>query len=129
MAKASSTAGGTGATPPPPLAEHALRRAVLIPGGLWTSLDVTAVTGSTNTDLLTAARAGAPEGAVLAAERQDGGRGRQGRSWASQPGLSLTFSVLLRPAGVPPSWRGWLPLLAGVALARAVRDLAGLRPA
>ena len=39
----------------PPLNVPALRRGLLRPGGLWTSLDVVDVTGSTNTDL--AARA------------------------------------------------------------------------
>ncbi|MBV9384497.1 MAG: biotin--[acetyl-CoA-carboxylase] ligase, partial [Streptosporangiaceae bacterium] len=39
-----------------------------------------------------------------------------------------TFSVLLRPGGaVPPSRLGWLPLLAGVAVATAVETVTGLR--
>jgi BirA family biotin operon repressor/biotin-[acetyl-CoA-carboxylase] ligase len=46
-----------------------------------------------------------------------------GRSWVSQPGAALTFSVLLRPATVPASRRGWLPLLTGVAVATAVRSV------
>ncbi|HEY0935432.1 MAG TPA: biotin--[acetyl-CoA-carboxylase] ligase, partial [Trebonia sp.] len=50
---------------------------------------------------------------------------RLGRSWTSTPGASLTFSVLLRPAAVPAGRRGWLPLLAGVAVASAVRSAAG----
>src|SRR6202035_2067797 len=54
-----------------------LRRAVLTPARLWSRLDVVAETGSTNDDLLAAARAGAPEGTVLAAEHQTRGRGRQ----------------------------------------------------
>jgi BirA family biotin operon repressor/biotin-[acetyl-CoA-carboxylase] ligase len=41
------------------------------------------------------------------------------------PGASLTFSVLLRPASVPPDRRGWLSLLAGVAVASAVRSVTG----
>jgi BirA family transcriptional regulator, biotin operon repressor / biotin---[acetyl-CoA-carboxylase] ligase len=58
---------------------------------------------------------------VLVAEAQTAGRGRMGRHWVSAPGSALTFSVLLRPAAVPPASRGWTPLLAGVAVARAVR--------
>jgi BirA family transcriptional regulator, biotin operon repressor / biotin---[acetyl-CoA-carboxylase] ligase len=92
-------------------------------GGLWTSVRVVASTGSTNADLL--ARGG-PEGQVLVAEEQTAGRGRAGRTWVSEPGASLTFSVLLRPASVPPSARGWLPLLAGVAVAAGVRAAAGV---
>jgi BirA family biotin operon repressor/biotin-[acetyl-CoA-carboxylase] ligase len=94
--------------------------------GMWAPLDVVASTGSTNADLLAAAAAGAPEGRVLAAEEQTAGRGRLGRAWASVPGGSLTFSVLLRPAAVPLARRGWLTLLTGVAVAAAVRAVAGL---
>jgi len=93
------------------------------PTGLWTSVRVVASTGSTNADLL--ARGG-PEGQVLVAEEQTAGRGRAGRTWVSQPGASLTFSVLLRPASVPPSARGWLPLLTGVAVAAGVRSASGV---
>jgi BirA family transcriptional regulator, biotin operon repressor / biotin---[acetyl-CoA-carboxylase] ligase len=103
-----------------------LRQAVLTPGSLWSRLDVVARTGSTNEDLLAAARAGTAEGAVLVAEQQSAGRGRQGRTWVSEPGAALTFSVLLRPAGVPPAGRGWLPLLTGVALSRALRHVTGV---
>ncbi|MGH3393867.1 MAG: biotin--[acetyl-CoA-carboxylase] ligase [Streptosporangiaceae bacterium] len=103
-----------------------LRRAVLAPGRLWSQLDVLAQTESTNDDLLAAARAGAAEGAVLAAEHQTRGRGRQGRQWVSRTGSALIFSVLLRPAAVPPADRGWLPLLTGVAVARALRQQAGV---
>jgi len=100
-----------------------LRAAAL--GGFWTGIDVVASTGSTNADLL--ARAGdepdAAEGQVLVAEEQTAGRGRLGRTWTSVPGAALTFSVLLRPVTVPADRRGWLPLLAGVAVASAVRSV------
>jgi BirA family biotin operon repressor/biotin-[acetyl-CoA-carboxylase] ligase len=92
-------------------------------GTLWTSVEVVTSTGSTNADLL---RRGGPEGQVLVAEEQTAGRGRMGRSWVSQPGASLTFSVLLRPAAVPPARRGWLPLLTGVSVAVAVREVAAV---
>ena len=108
------------------LRQDELRRAVLTPGRLWSRLDVLAQTGSTNDDLLAAARAGVAEGAVLVAEHQTRGRGRQGRQWVSRTGSALTFSVLLRPAAVPPADRGWLPLLTGVAVARALRQVAGV---
>ena len=95
--------------------------------GLWTAIDVVASTGSTNADLLARAAAApdSPEGQVLVAEEQTAGRGRLGRTWTSVPGASLTFSVLLRPASVPPDRRGWLSLLAGVAVASAVRSVTG----
>ena len=110
----------------PPLNSVALTKQVVRPGGLWSEVLVVARTGSTNTDCAARARAGAPEGLVLAAEEQTAGRGRLGRTWLSPPRAALTFSVLLRPAGVPPARRGWLPLLAGVATATAVRHVSGL---
>lgn len=99
-----------------------LRAALLTPGSMWSAVNVVAETGSTNEDLIAAARAGAAHGTVLAAEQQVRGRGRQGRTWTSAPGGALTFSVLLRPA-VPPAALSWLPLLAGVAAVRAIRAL------
>jgi BirA family biotin operon repressor/biotin-[acetyl-CoA-carboxylase] ligase len=87
---------------------------------------VTPVTGSTNADLLARAAGGEPEGAVLVAEQQNAGRGRLGRAWVSPPRAALTFSVLLRPTPVPRARLGWLPLLAGVAVAAAVRDVTGV---
>lgn len=108
----------------PPLREATLRRALLRPGELWTELRVVPETGSTNADLAELGRAGAGEGYVLVAERQTAGRGRLGRHWESPARAGLAVSVLLRPAGVPAAGYGWLPLLAGVALAQAVRRVA-----
>jgi BirA family transcriptional regulator, biotin operon repressor / biotin---[acetyl-CoA-carboxylase] ligase len=103
-----------------------LRRAVVRPAGLWRAVEVLPSTGSTNADLLARAAAGAPEGVVLAAEEQTAGRGRLGRSWVSPPRAALTFSLLVRPDTVAPARRGWLPLLAGVSVASAVRAAAGV---
>jgi BirA family transcriptional regulator, biotin operon repressor / biotin---[acetyl-CoA-carboxylase] ligase len=103
------------------LSPTALRHEVLGPGGFWRDVRVVARTGSTNADLLAEAAGAAPEGVVLAAEAQSAGRGRMGRSWVSPPGAALTFSVLLRPVRVPPARWGWVPLLAGVAVARSLR--------
>jgi BirA family biotin operon repressor/biotin-[acetyl-CoA-carboxylase] ligase len=55
-------------------------------------------TGSTNEDALAWAEEGAPEGALVVADQQTKGRGRRGRSWLSEPGHSLLFSLVLRPA-------------------------------
>jgi BirA family biotin operon repressor/biotin-[acetyl-CoA-carboxylase] ligase len=104
----------------PPLAgAHGGR---LRPLGGW-RVQVVPVTGSTNQDVTERARAGEEPGYVLVAEQQDAGRGRQGRSWVSPPRAGLTFSALL---SAPPS--PWVPLLAGVAVARAIRDVCGLEP-
>jgi len=108
------------------LSVAALRGALVGPGSFWRAVDVVAETGSTNQDLLTAARGGAPEGTVLVAEAQHAGRGRLDRRWVTSPGTALACSVLLRPAAVAPAGRGWVPLLAGVAVAGAVRAVAGV---
>jgi BirA family biotin operon repressor/biotin-[acetyl-CoA-carboxylase] ligase len=66
-------------------------------------------------------------GTTLATDAQTGGRGRLGRTWLSQPGLDLTFSVLLRPA-LEPAKGHLLALATGVAVAQALEqslDLAG----
>ncbi len=114
---------------PPPAPQNGSGLRLPASHGLWTPLEVVASTGSTNADLLARAGAGLAEGHVLVAEEQTAGRGRLGRSWSSVPGASLTYSVLLRPAPVPAGRRGWLPLLAGVAAAAAVRSVAGVTAA
>ena len=75
---------------------------------------------STNTELLALAEAGAPEGTVVVTEEQSAGRGRLGRSWATAPGQSLAFSLLARPKA-PPEVAATLPLVAGLAVATALR--------
>ena len=70
------------------------------------------------------AEAGAEEGTVVITEIQTSGRGRFGRSWVSPKG-NLYFSVVLRPSqSVLPH----LTLVAGVAVARAIRKTTGLTP-
>lgn len=119
----------------PPLNVRALRRALITPDSLWTRLEVYPETGSTNEDVVRAARDGEPAGLVVVAERQTAGRGRRGRPWHSPPRAGIAASVLLRPGEADPTrgWPiapaaayGWLPLLAGVALAEAVVHLADL---
>ncbi|HCU96769.1 MAG TPA: biotin--[acetyl-CoA-carboxylase] ligase [Actinobacteria bacterium] len=110
----------------PALSQARLADALLSRPGLWRQVLVVAGTGSTNADLLAQARSGAREGLVLVAEEQTAGRGRMGRRWISAPGAALTFSVLLRAGAAPPSSLGWVPLLAGVAVASALRQTAAV---
>ena len=74
---------------------------------------------STNDRLKALARGGAPEWTAVLADAQTGGRGREGRTWASPPG-GLYLSVLLRPRIAKV---GLLPLAAGVAVAEAAAEL------
>ena len=109
----------------PPLRESALRTALVVPGALWTDVRVVEETASTNADVAAAARAGAPAGLVLAAERQSAGRGRAGRAWDAPARSGLAVSVLLRPTAPRETW-GWLPLLAGLAVVGPLAAMSGL---
>lgn len=88
-------------------------------------LDYVTSTGSTNTDLIAVA-ADRDDLTVLVAGHQSAGRGRAtGRQWVAPEGSSLAISVLLRPSAnaagkLTPDSFGWLPLIAGLAMARAV---------
>jgi BirA family transcriptional regulator, biotin operon repressor / biotin---[acetyl-CoA-carboxylase] ligase len=111
----------------PPLRVASLRRAILGSAGPWTRLDVVAVTGSTNADLVARARAGAAgHGAVLTADHQHAGRGRRDRSWTTPPGAALAVSMLVRPEQVPPARWSWLPLVAGLGVLDALVGVAGV---
>lgn len=77
---------------------------------------------STN-DVLVRSAPELPDLAVIVTENQTGGRGRLGRVWVSPPGKSLAISVLLRPEGLPVEKFGWFPLIAGLAMSRAVAGL------
>lgn len=92
----------------------------------WTHLSVVPRTGSTNADLVRAARLGrALPWSVLVTEHQVDGRGRLGRTWTSAPGSTLTFSALVPT----PEGTGWAPLLAGLALVEAIEELYAVAPA
>lgn len=112
----------------PELDRHVLRERVLGADSPWRSLDVVAETGSTNADLLARAAAGADiTGDVLLAEYQAAGRGRHGRTWSAPPRSQLSVSVGVSAANVPTDAWGWLPLLTGVAVVDAVREICGLQ--
>lgn len=70
-------------------------------------------TTSTQDEARAWATAGAPEGALVWAMAQTAGRGRLERSWHSQAGDGLWFSLLVRPR-VAPTEAGLVALAAGV---------------
>ena len=105
----------------------AVRRDLVGANRPWRRLDVVETTGSTNADLL--ARHGAGEainGAVLIAEHQSAGRGRNGRAWSTPPRSQIAMSVGIAARGVPSAAWGWIPLMTGVAVVDAVRATAGV---
>lgn len=75
---------------------------------------------STNNVAKKLADEGAPEGTLVIAEEQAGGRGRLSRSFLSPFAKGLWFSLILRPA-IPPMEVSKMTLLAAVAMARALR--------
>ncbi|WP_092607582.1 biotin--[acetyl-CoA-carboxylase] ligase [Actinomyces ruminicola] len=96
----------------------------------FSRLEVVERTGSTNTDLrraltgpdgaLDPAKAAAwPHLSVLRALTQTAGRGRGDHAWTTPPTGALTASIVVRPL-VPAFRLAWLPLLAGLAVARAL---------
>jgi len=85
------------------------------------------VTDSTNTRAKLLAGEGAPEGTVLIAGQQTGGRGRMGRTFRSPEGAGVYLSVILRP-DCTPSELMHLTCAAGVAMMEAVENISGIRP-
>ncbi len=80
-------------------------------------------TGSTNTDLLAAAAAGAPDRTVLYTDHQHAGRGRLDRTWIAPPGTNLLVSILFR---VVPDDPNDLTRRIGLAAVEAARVTAGV---
>lgn len=82
---------------------------------------------STNTEAKRQAMAGAPEGLVVLAEEQTGGRGRLGRSFQSPRGCGLYLTALLRPQ-LPPievvDFTAWV----AVAVCDGIQAACGVRP-
>ncbi len=94
-------------------------------------LEILPEAGSTNDELVRRATgtdaANWPDLSVIATGNQTNGRGRLGRAWVSPAGKSLAISVLLRPRtptgdALPMESLGWIPLMAGLAMTRAVRS-------
>jgi BirA family biotin operon repressor/biotin-[acetyl-CoA-carboxylase] ligase len=71
----------------------------------------------------TLAQQGEPHGTVITADFQEAGRGRFNRSWVTERGKNLLFTMLLR-YGDFSAIPGALTLRAGLALSLAVEDLA-----
>jgi BirA family biotin operon repressor/biotin-[acetyl-CoA-carboxylase] ligase len=79
-------------------------------------------TESTNTTAKSMALAGAPEGTLVVADTQTGGRGRKRRTWYSPVHDGLYASVVLRPR-LLLGQAGRIPILASLALAETILDL------
>ena len=85
-----------------------------------------AAIGSTNDRARQLAQLGAPEIALISADEQTAGRGRQGRSWFTPPGTALAFSLLTRPA-IAAHQAMRLTMLAGLAVVEGIERATHLR--
>jgi len=72
-------------------------------------------TDSTNIQAFKIASNGAPEGSIVIAECQTGGKGRFGRKWVSPSGKNLYLSIIVRP-DIPAQFAPKLTLVTAVAL-------------
>jgi BirA family biotin operon repressor/biotin-[acetyl-CoA-carboxylase] ligase len=92
---------------------------LVTPGSPWRDVEHHATITSTN------ARAAlvAEPWRVVVSDHQSEGRGRLARLWEAPPGTSVAVSATVP---VPEGGQGWLPLLAGVAVADAVTEVADL---
>lgn len=79
--------------------------------------------GSTNDEALAWAEAGAEDGSLVVADQQTMGRGRLGRSWVTNPGAALAFSLILRPPVAEQENLGLFSPLAGLAVCLALQAL------
>ena len=79
---------------------------------------------STNRKALELAKAGVTAGTVVVSEEQVAGRGRMQRAWVAPKG-GIWFSPILRPS-IPPHKAPLITLIAGVAVAQAIRDVCTL---
>jgi BirA family transcriptional regulator, biotin operon repressor / biotin---[acetyl-CoA-carboxylase] ligase len=96
--------------------------AALVRGTIFSHIHHYYKVGSTNTEAMESAAAGAPEGSVFLAEEQTAGRGRGAHTWHSARSLGIHCSVVLRPP-LPPSEVLILSLAVGLAVQDAVRQI------
>ena len=61
-----------------------------------------------------------PHLSLLLTTDQRAGRGRLDRTWITPPGSALAVSVVADAAAIPATARGWIPLIAGAAMTRAI---------
>ncbi len=81
---------------------------------------------STNTFASEYAKRHSPPAAVILADKQTAGRGRLNRSWFS-PAESNIYGSLLFCHDRPIQLLGWVPLMAGVAIAQAIETETKIR--
>lgn len=80
---------------------------------------------STNLIAKDKAREGAPEGTLIIADAQTGGKGRLGKGWESPAGVGVWMSMIARPK-IPPQDVSVITLVTGLAICKAIREATSL---
>jgi len=105
-----------------------LRDGTAGPAVIGGPLHVFSALASTNSKARELSDGGAPEGTMVLSHHQTAGRGRQGRTWISDPGKNLLLSIILRPR-VEPEFLGILSLYASVSVSATIEKACGIRAA
>lgn len=90
-------------------------------GQRWAEIEFHEALGSTNDRARALAADPGLPWQVVVTDHQTGGRGRLGRTWQVPDRASVAVSALVPLAD--PATAGWAPLLAGVALQRAIAEV------
>ena len=65
---------------------------------------------------------GAPEGTLVVADEQTGGKGRRGRAWCTPKGSAIAMTIVLRP-DIRPELASMVTLVMGLSVAKAIGSL------
>ena len=65
---------------------------------------------------------GAPEGTLVVADEQTGGKGRRGRAWCTPKGSAIAMTIVLRP-DIRPELASMVTLVMGLSVAKAIESL------
>ena len=82
--------------------------------------------GSTNDLALQWIETGAPDLGLIVADQQTQGRGRLGRSWVTNPGAALAFSLVFRPSAFELGHLWSFTALGALAVQQALSQVYGL---
>ena len=85
---------------------------------------------STNNEAWELINEGMPSGTLIITDNQISGKGRKGNEWKSQPGKSLTFSIIYQPKKLPIDKIGLLSIITGISILDGLKELnvnAGLK--
>lgn len=83
------------------------------------------VTDSTNIQARKLGEEGAPHGTLVVADKQEGGKGRRGRNWVSEPGVGIWMSVLMRPE-ISTLSVSMLTLVMAMATVKGIKEATGI---